>query len=87
MQNGYDINRLIAHFEVDGVRKPMKQCSANIFFDLWKLKWRLHYSLHYCIKLSEEAGAKPGTVVFNQATASRTSRSASSHRCRLRLTE
>ncbi len=51
MENCDDVKCFIAHFEVNGVRKSMKQCSANVFLDLWKLKWDLQYSLHYGIKL------------------------------------
>lgn len=64
MENGNDINCLIAHFEIDGVGKSMKQCFANVFFDLWKLEWGVRYSLHNGVKLNEKFGTKPSALAF-----------------------
>jgi hypothetical protein len=42
----------------------MKQCPANILFDLRKLNWSFYYSLNNGIKLNEQFPAKSGTLVF-----------------------
>jgi hypothetical protein len=88
MENCYDFNCFISDYEIDRVREPMKQCPANAFLNLWKMEWRLQYSLHGTTSNSMRSSApSPARLSSYQATASKTSRSASLDKCRRRVTE
>src|SRR4051812_13450812 len=51
MEDGYDVNRHVGHFEVNGVWKPVKQGSAKAIPDIRKLKGHLGDALHhYCVR-------------------------------------
>jgi hypothetical protein len=46
MENSYDVNGLVTHFEIDGIWKPLEQCPTDAIFNFGKLVWPLDHSLH-----------------------------------------
>jgi len=64
MENCYDVNCFVAHFEVDGIWKPLEQCPTDTIFDFRKLERRLDNSLHDCFKLHQEFRAKSAALSF-----------------------
>ncbi len=64
MEDCNDVNHFIANFEVDGIRKPVKQCSANGIPDLRKLERHLHNPLHYRVEFHQQIRTKSGALFF-----------------------
>ena len=64
VENCYDVNGFVAHFEVDRIWKPLEQCPTDTFCDFRKLERHLEYSLHDCVKLHQEFPTKPAALSF-----------------------
>jgi hypothetical protein len=64
MKNCHDVNRFVTHFEVNRIRKSVKQCPMDAIFDFRKLVWHLDNSFHHGVKLHQQFGTKTRALLF-----------------------